>query len=119
MATKIIGIDNMPVEQINHELQNGAKFVMFEYCFSIILMTFKQPTNIYFVKKSESTAGKSIGYTLVSVLFGWWGIPWGPIYTIAALVTNLKGGKDVTAEVIASFNQAADSEQVAEGAPSA
>jgi len=23
---------------------------------------------------------------------GWWGIPWGPIYTIASLVRNARGG---------------------------
>jgi hypothetical protein len=36
----------------------------------------------------------------------WWGIPWGPIYTIQALATNLRGGKNVTHEVIASMSEA-------------
>ena len=46
-------------------------------------------------------------YTLISLLAGWWGIPWGPIYTITSLVTNLRGGKDVTQHVIASLGQPA------------
>jgi hypothetical protein len=27
---------------------------------------------------------------------GWWGFPWGPIYTIGTFITNFGGGKDVT-----------------------
>lgn len=110
--TKIVGIENMVTEQLNHELQNGGKFVVFEYCVSIVIMTFKRPTHVYFVKNGESTAGKSIGYTLTSLLLGWWGIPWGPIHTIGALATNLKGGNDVTADVIAALNR-----QATEAAP--
>ena len=34
----------------------------------------------------------------------WWGIPWGPIYTVGCLSTNLKGGKDVTDEIVKSMN---------------
>jgi hypothetical protein len=103
MATKIVGIENMSVDELNHELQRGGKFVIFEYCISIIIMTFKRPTDVYFIRAGEGTVGKSIGFTLVSLVVGWWGIPWGPIYTIGSLFTNLSGGKNVTNEVIASF----------------
>lgn len=39
-------------------------------------------------------------YTMLTLFVGWWGIPWGPIYTIMCLATNLGGGKDVTSEVM-------------------
>jgi hypothetical protein len=29
-------------------------------------------------------------YSLGSFLFGWWGIPYGPIYTVQSLHANLK-----------------------------
>jgi hypothetical protein len=29
---------------------------------------------------------------------GWWGVPWGLIYTPLTLWTNLSGGRAVTAE---------------------
>ena len=93
---KIVGIEGMTGDQLQAELQQGAKFVLFQYCISIIIMTFKRSSNIYFVRAGESAAGKGIVFTLISLLLGWWGIPWGPIYTIQALVTNLQGGKDVT-----------------------
>jgi len=103
MAIKLIGIDGLSAEELNHELEKGAKFVMFEYCISIVFMTFKRSSDIYFIKAGEGTAGKSIGFTLLTLLVGWWGIPWGPIYTIGSLITNLGGGKNVTNEVVASL----------------
>jgi hypothetical protein len=36
---------------------------------------------------------------------GWWGFPWGPIFSIQSLVVNLKGGKDLTAAISASLPQ--------------
>jgi hypothetical protein len=33
----------------------------------------------------------------------WWGFPFGPIFTIAARITNFAGGKDVTREVVQRF----------------
>ena len=105
MAAKIIGIENLSVDELNKELEQGGRFVIFEYCYSIIIMTVKHPTDIYFIKGNHSALRKSFGYTLLSLLLGWWGFPWGPIHTIGALVTNLKGGKDVTRDVIASFNR--------------
>jgi hypothetical protein len=45
-------------------------------------------------------------WTLLTIVLGWWGIPWGPVYSIQSLVVNLKGGKDVTAEVMAKTRPA-------------
>ncbi len=102
---KIQGIEGMSVNEINLELQRGAKFVIFQYCISVIVMTFKRPSNIYFIRLGDNAIVKGIGYTLLSLLFGWWGIPWGPIYTIQSLVRNLGGGKEVTKQVMASLSQ--------------
>jgi len=37
-------------------------------------------------------------------LFGWWGIPWGFIYTPMSIISNISGGKDVTQSVLGHFN---------------
>lgn len=102
---KIIGIEGMTINELNMQVQAGGKFVIFQYCISVIVMTFRRPSDIYFIKAGESAVSKGIGFTLLSLLLGWWGIPWGPIYTIASLVTNFNGGKDVTNEVLASLRQ--------------
>ncbi|MES2038319.1 MAG: hypothetical protein V4495_10795 [Pseudomonadota bacterium] len=38
------------------------------------------------------------GGLLVSFFIGWWGIPWGPIFTIAALFGNLKAMFEMTSD---------------------
>ena len=34
-------------------------------------------------------------YTLGTLLFGWWAVPWGPVWTVASLGTNLTGGEAI------------------------
>jgi hypothetical protein len=102
---KINGIEDMSVRQVMMEVEQGAKFVFYQYCVSILIVTFKRPSEIYFIREGQSAVGKGLKFSLVSLLFGWWGIPWGPIYTIGSFITNFGGGKDVTQEVLASLQQ--------------
>ncbi len=96
---KIVGVEGLDRQQLAVELQRGAKFVIFQYCISIVILTFKRPSDIYFIRSGDSAVAKGLGFSFVSFLLGWWGIPWGPIYTIGSLVTNFRGGKDVTQAV--------------------
>ena len=101
---KIIGVKGLSDQEINNEIQRGGKFVVYEYCISIIIMTFKRSSDIYFIKAGEGSIAKGIPYSFISLIVGWWGIPWGPVYTIGSLFCNIRGGKDVTSELIASMN---------------
>lgn len=99
---KIHGLDNLTISEINDELSRGGKFVIYQYCISIVVMTFKRSSGIYFIKSDQSAFKSGAGWTLLTFLLGWWGIPWGPIYTIGSLITNFGGGKNVTEEVLAA-----------------
>ncbi len=103
MSVAIKNIDGMTVSQLQDEVNKGGKFVIYQYCVSIVLMTFKRPSDIYFIRSDENALTKGLLFSGVSFLFGWWGIPWGPIYTIGSLVNNFKGGKDITDEVYHSL----------------
>jgi hypothetical protein len=107
ISMKIEGIQGMTVDQLNMELQRGGKFVIFQYAVSVVIMSFKRPSAIYFIRAGESTVGKSIGFTLITLVFGWWGIPFGPIYSCQALATNFRGGKNLTTEVVAAIGKPA------------
>src|SRR5690242_19854063 len=103
---KIIGMEGIQTgTQLQQEIASGAKFVVYQYCISVLVMTFRRPSGIYFVRAEESRVMKGLGFTLLSLLLGWWGIPWGPIFTIQALWTNFNGGKDVTQAVLASLTK--------------
>ena len=104
---KVNGIEGMGNLELQTELQKGGKFIMYQYVISILIMTFKRSSDVYFVKADESAVVKGLPYTLLALVLGWWGIPWGPIYTIQALFVNLGGGKDVTAQMLAAMAQPA------------
>lgn len=99
---KINGIEGISEEEMNQLLQNGAKFVIFEYTISIIFMTFTRSSDVYFIRPGEIGGLKGIVFTLISLIFGWWGLPWGPIHTIRTVFRNLDGGKDVTEKILNS-----------------
>jgi hypothetical protein len=104
----IKNIDGLTNQDIIWELNNGGKFVVYQYTVSIIVMTFKRGSNIYFIRGGQSGVKHSIGFTILTFLFGWWGIPWGPIYSIGSLYTNMSGGKDVTQHIVSLLNEADD-----------
>ena len=53
----------------------------------------------------DSPVNKGLRYSAISLLLGWWGIPWGPIWTISTMVSNFRGGKDVTGQVVPAMNE--------------
>ena len=101
---RIEGIEGLSTSQLQFELQRGGKFVFYQYCVSLIVVTFRRASDIYFIRAGESTVTKGLQWSLLTFLVGWWGIPWGPIYSIQSLFVNFKGGKDVTSEVARQFN---------------
>jgi hypothetical protein len=100
---KIRGIEGLTVQQVHDEVARGARFVYFPYIISIAVMSFKRGSDIYFIRPGQGTFGKAAPFAAVSLLLGWWGIPWGIIWTPVALAQTLGGGKDVTAQVMPSF----------------
>ena len=67
---------------------------------SVFVATFKQSSAVYFIRPGHTALTPRIGYSILSLLFGWWGIPWGPIYTVQAFWNNAIGGLDLTPEIL-------------------
>ncbi|MBX2846907.1 MAG: hypothetical protein KTR16_01195 [Acidiferrobacterales bacterium] len=76
-----------------HEMiiDEGTELVQYFVAVSFIFGSIKVPTRFYVVDR-EDTFGMSAMYSLLTLLLGWWGLPWGPVYTIQSLSTNFKGG---------------------------
>jgi hypothetical protein len=96
----------MAAAEINFELDRGAKFVVFQYCVSILVRTYKRPSKLYLLKPGDNAFLTGLPFSLISIILGWWGIPFGPIWTIETLITNFRGGKNVTGEIVTSLNVA-------------
>jgi len=110
MSMQIKNIAGLSVQQVRDMVNQGGRFVLFPYTISIVLMTFKRSSDIYFIKPGESSFKHGAGFIITNFLLGWWGIPWGPIYTIGALAAHVGGGKNVTPEVLNLLAQQAPSQ---------
>lgn len=94
--SEIAGLEGLTNEEILWELQNGGRFVVYQYCVSALVLTFYRTSQVHFIRSNESAVARGMKYTLLSLVAGWWGIPFGPIFTIAAIVVNLAGGRNIT-----------------------
>lgn len=103
---EIKGMEGLSFHEVNREIMQGGKFVTYHYCISVIFMTFRRSSGVFFVKAGDSAVAMGLLYTFISFLFGWWGFPWGPIYTVEAIVKNFGGGTDVTSEIRSSLYRA-------------
>ena len=104
---KIVGLEGLTDQQVDAEIRAGAKFVVYMYTISVLVMTFRRGSDVHFIRAGESAVTRGLFYTALTLLLGWWGIPWGPIYSIQSLVTNLGGGKDVTDEMLGAAKRSA------------
>jgi hypothetical protein len=104
---KILGIENMSSDQLQFELQRGAKIVCYHYCVSLLVITLRRSSDAYYIPAGESAVSKGLPWTLLTLVMGWWGIPWGPIFTVQSLIVNFKGGKDLTANFSAAMTRTA------------
>jgi len=106
MPVSLPTISGMPATDFRGAVEQGGRFLVYQYCISVLVMTFKRSSPIYYLAPGESAFSKGAPYCLISLIAGWWGIPWGPIWTLTTLATNMSGGKDVTREVLAAVGLA-------------
>jgi hypothetical protein len=92
------GAEGKSFAEIDALLQEGWRFVFFEYCISCFIFTLRRPSDIILMPPDEYRWLRALPYTVISLFLGWWGIPWGFIYTPIVIFTNLTGGCDVTAQ---------------------
>jgi hypothetical protein len=90
--------------EVEAALATGGRFVVFEYCISLIVVTLRRPSRVYVIRAGKTGLLPGFPYTILSLLLGWWGVPWGFIYTPLVVLTNLSGGCDITAQVRAMLD---------------
>src|SRR5947209_3385923 len=90
----------LPNDHANAAIE--GRWITFEYCVSLVAVTLRQSSRPVFIKADARIWIRSLPYCLISLLFGWWGIPWGIVYTPVTIFANLTGGCDITAQVEAN-----------------
>ena len=107
IGTSCKGIEGRSLPQLQMEISQGGKFVIYRYNFSVVIMSVRRASGVYYIPPGESAVVKGLPWTLLSLAVGWWGLPWGLIWTPASIYHNLRGGTDVTAAVMESLGGAA------------
>jgi hypothetical protein len=80
------------------EGREGARLVFYETCVSVVFVTRRRPSCVHRLRPGERGVLRGLPYALVSLLLGWWAVPWGLIYTPLTLWTDLTGGRPLGAE---------------------
>ena len=80
----------------------AGTYVVYRYAISIILLSFHLTSGVKYIPPGGNRFLPGLPYTFISMVFGLWGIPWGPIFTAMSIFRNCAGGQDVTAEVRAA-----------------
>ena len=92
----VVGAEGLSEAEIIAACNAGARLVYFHYTVSVLVMTLRRSSAVHLIRKGEGTLARSLPYTLLTLVAGWWGVPFGPIYSVMSLFANLSGGTDVT-----------------------
>ncbi len=72
------------------EISPTTELVSYTYVISAIVITFRKQTPYYFRQAEKKKAGMmKFLCILCNLTLGWWGIPWGPIWTIKETCCNI------------------------------
>jgi hypothetical protein len=80
----------------------------FTYALSALVITLRRPgPRGVFCGSCRRKEG--IKWSLLTGVVGWWGFPWGPVFSVQSIFRNLKGGlqdKDLNAKILKSAGEA-------------
>lgn len=83
----------------------------FQACISALIITTRNPSR-HLIIGHHRIFLTGLVYSLVTLALGWWGIPWGPVYTAQTLWRNLKGGNQRTVgEIVEQIRTAIAAEE--------
>src|SRR3989338_2986177 len=69
-----------------------SELVQFEATLSFLVFSTKISSRFY-LKSPHNLLPVGLAYSFITLLFGLWALPHGPIWTIRSIMTNLRGGK--------------------------
>lgn len=99
----VSGTHGMTIAQVEEDVLRGGRFLMFSWNFSVLIMSFRRASPLTYVRSDQWVGPRALLWTIPSFFVGWWGIPWGIVFTIQSFYRNSVGGHDVTSEVMQSL----------------
>src|SRR3954471_17505583 len=91
---RLRGVRPLFAEELRTRLAAGARCVRFEFCFSLLLVTVRRQWPVFLTGSWQERYLRGLWYSLLAVLLGPWGVPWGLLWTPWAVWVNTTGGAD-------------------------
>jgi hypothetical protein len=106
MEIKLANHKSYTFEEIIEAKNDGGSFVTYQWIIPLPLFyPVRRLSKVYFIPKGGNKAKYAKKYNMISLIIGWWGLPWGPIFVNRSLSLNKKGGVDVTDDVYLNINK--------------
>ena len=108
----------LPSHPMVEEVMSGCRFVTHPYVVSLLIISLNRTLGgIQVIGRGPWPLGNLFGATLISLIFGWWGFPWGILWTPIALYHLWRGGRDCTEAFLIEAVGHADARRVLAAAP--
>ena len=102
MTCRLRNIDDLSIQSLERRVDNGYRFIVYSYSVSLLFnISYVSPA--YLLRK-EDVKKHTLKYNTLSSILGWWSLQGIP-NTINSLKTNMKGGIDVTEDIMINLNQ--------------
>jgi len=98
-AAAILAQTKLKPDELLDAFERGATVVRYPYVISAVVASFSMESRAMLIEQPNERYTKAIPYLLVTFVFGWWGVPWGPIFTGKALWSLFQGGEDITESI--------------------
>ncbi len=99
----LAGTEGMTLGDVELDVLKGGRFLRYYWNVSVIVLSFRNSTALAYVRSDRSAGLGALGCGVFSLFFGWWGFPWGIVYTPLSLWHNTRGGTDHTHEVLTAY----------------
>lgn len=86
------GLRQGTVEYDGVAISRKTEVTQYHTAMSCLILSIKVPSRFYIVGH-ETSKITALLLSLCALLIGWWGIPWGPVFTVQSVLSNLAGGK--------------------------
>lgn len=103
MTCRLRNIEGLSIQSIESRVDNGYRFVVYSYSVSLILANISHISPAYFLKEEE-VKKHTLKYNMLSSILGWWSLQGIP-NTLKSLKTNMKGGLDVTEDIMLNLDK--------------
>ena len=96
----------------------GKRYVIYPYVASLLILTFRRSIgSVRVVETGNWPMGPLFGAATITTLFGWWGFPWGIIWSPVALYNHWRGGHDATKDILSDVVGATEAKRILAIAP--